>query len=474
MASEDKLELIRLLEEKKRRIDYGGHLTKFFLPEGPLRAELYEQHLKFFEGGREYKERLFMAANRVGKTIAGAYEMTCHLTGLYPEWWTGRRFHHPVDAWCAGDTGQTTRDILQAALLGASERGTGMIPAHLLGKAVNRSGSIADAIDTVKVRHASGGWSTLGFKSFDQKRKAFQGTGKHVVWLDEECPQSVYGEALVRTMTTNGVIYVTFTPLQGLTKFIQDFKKQSESLNVDENSKLTVTAGWDDVPHLTEVMKREILAGTPEHLKESRSTGRPGLGAGAIYTVPIDRIVSDVIPIPPWWKRGYAMDVGWNCTAVVFFAHDLDRDIVYIYDTYKRGMVEPDIHTAAVKRRYVGGKALRGVIDPASRGRTQTDGKNLLQIYRREGLKIIEADNAVSAGIEDVHLRLSTGRLKVFRGLHDWFDEYSLYRRNEDGKIVKEDDHLMDATRYAIRSGLRIAREAVGKKVVGGQGKRYF
>ena len=472
LSSEEKLEYIELLEEKNRRIEYGGHETKFFLNTGPLRAELYPKHLEFFAGGAEKKERLFMAANRVGKTIAGAYEMVCHLTGLYPDWWEGKRFNHPIDAWCAGDTGQTTRDVLQETLLGA-ERGTGMIPAHLLGKMVNRSG-IPDALDTVKVKHVSGGWSTLGFKSYDQKRKSFQGTGKHVVWLDEECPQSVYGEAIVRTMTTNGIIYVTFTPLQGLTKFIQDFRKASESDDLETNSKQTVMAGWDDVPHLSQAQKADILAGTPSHLQESRSTGRPGLGAGAIYTVPANEIMCDVMPIPPWFRRGYGLDVGWNCTAAVFFAHDLDRDIVYIYDIYKRGKVEPDIHTSAIKRRYIGAKPLVGVIDPASRGRTQTDGKNLLQIYRREGLHVIPADNAVTAGIDDVHLRLSSGRLKVFRGLGEWFDEYALYRRDEDGRIVKEDDHLMDATRYAIRSGLKVARTASVKKVMGGQGKRYF
>jgi phage terminase large subunit-like protein len=469
---EAKLELVELLEEKERRIRFGGHTTKFFLSEGPLRADLYVKHLDFFTGGADYKERLFMAANRVGKTIAGAFEMTCHLTGVYPDWWIGKKFNHPVDAWCAGDTGQTTRDILQEALIG-SERGTGMIPSNLLGKMVNRSG-IPNALDTVKVKHVSGGWSTLGFKSYDQGRRSFQGTGKHVVWFDEECPQSVYAEAIVRTMTTHGIIYVTFTPLMGLTKFIQDFRKASMDEDIEVNSKLTVTAGWDDVPHLTAAMKRDILAGTPEYLQESRSTGRPGLGAGAIYTVPTKEISCDMFEIPPWFRRGYGLDVGWNCTAAVFFAHDLDRDIVYIYDVYKRGKVEPDIHTAAIKRRYVNKKPLVGVIDPGARGRSQSDGANLLDLYRREGLIVRPADNAVTAGIDDVHMRLSSGKLKVFKGLSEWFDEYGLYRRREDGKIVKEDDHLMDATRYAIRTGLKMARESHIKPVIGGQGKRYF
>ena len=169
-----------------------------------------------------------MAANRVGKTICGGYEAACHLTGLYPDWWEGRRFDEPTDGWAAGDTGQTTRDIIQDTLLGfpTGTIGTGMIPGDLITQVRRRAG-IADAIDTVKVKHVSGGESILGFKSYDQGRRSFQGTGKHFIWFDEECPQDVYGEALIRTMTTDGVIYVTFTPLMGMTQFIQDFLKDA-------------------------------------------------------------------------------------------------------------------------------------------------------------------------------------------------------------------------------------------------------
>lgn len=216
------------LEEKLRRLEEGGHLYRYFLNDGPFRYENYPKHLSFFNMGNEHRERLFMAANRVGKSVAGAYEMTCHLTGLYPDWWKGKRFDHATDCWVAGDTGQTTRDIVQDELLGfpSGVLGSGMIPGDLITQVRRRAG-IADAIDTVKVQHVSGEESILGFKSYDQGRRSFQGTGKHVVWFDEECPQDVYGEAIIRTMTTGGIIYVTFTPLQGMTPFIQDFLKDA-------------------------------------------------------------------------------------------------------------------------------------------------------------------------------------------------------------------------------------------------------
>jgi hypothetical protein len=85
----------------------------------------------------------------------------------------------------------------------------------------------------------------------------------------------------------------------------------------------------------------------------------------------------------------------------------------------------------------------------------------MLQLYKAEGLKLTPADNAVESGVNEVWQRLSTGKMKVFKSLHSWLSEYRMYRRNEQGKIVKEKDHLMDATRYFVRSGLKVA--AVGK-----------
>ena len=216
------------VKEQLRRQTEGGHTYKYFLDEGPFRYEKYPRHLEFFANGKTNRERLFMAANRVGKSVAGAFEGTCHATGIYPHWWKGRVFDHPTDGWVAGDTGQTTRDILQNELLGFPKGnvGTGMLPGHLITQVRRRSG-ISDAVDTIKVQHVSGGESIIGFKSYDQGRRSFNGTGKHWLWLDEECPQDVYGECLLRTMTTGGVIFVTFTPLLGMTMFIQDFLKEA-------------------------------------------------------------------------------------------------------------------------------------------------------------------------------------------------------------------------------------------------------
>ncbi len=191
----------------------------------------YSKHLEFFEAGAVYRERCFMAANRVGKTFgAGGYETVCHLTGDYPPWWKGRRFETAVQWWAAGRSNETTRDIIQATLLGSIKHrdgrkhfsGTGVIPGELLGGVTWKAG-ITDLADTIKVRHVSGDWSTLGLKSYAQGRGSFEGTSQHGIWLDEEPPLDVYGECLIRTATTDGIIMLTFTPLEGMSEVVLGF-----------------------------------------------------------------------------------------------------------------------------------------------------------------------------------------------------------------------------------------------------------
>ncbi len=172
-----------------------------------------------------------MCANRVGKTIGmGGYETTAHLTGNYPDWWEGRVFNRPVSAWMAGKTNETTRDILQMKMLGPVAydglkkmvAGTGLVPGDLLGRPTWKQG-IPNLVDTIPVRHISGGWSTLGIKSYQQGRGSFEGTEKDVIWLDEEPDLHIYGECIIRTATTNGIVMLTLTPLLGMSEVVLEF-----------------------------------------------------------------------------------------------------------------------------------------------------------------------------------------------------------------------------------------------------------
>lgn len=192
----------------------------------------YPRHMEFVKAGATYRERAFIAGNRIGKTTLAAYELTAHLTGLYPPWWNGRVFDAPVSAWACGKKNESTRDVNQRALLGNVSYdtddgrkgfdGKGLIPSHLTGRITWKRG-VDDLVDTVLVKHVSGSWSRVGLKAYEQGRGAFEGTAKHVIWLDEEPPLDVYGECLIRTATTGGITMLTYTPLEGLSETTMQF-----------------------------------------------------------------------------------------------------------------------------------------------------------------------------------------------------------------------------------------------------------
>jgi hypothetical protein len=243
----------------------------------------------------------------------------------------------------------------------------------------------------------------------------------------------------------------TFTPLEGLSETVLHFLPGGTVPEKQAAGRYVTMATWDDAPHLTKDQKEELWSAYPPYQRDARSKGIPMLGSGAIYPVSEDDYVCDDFPIPDHWPRAYALDVGWSRTAALWVAWDRDADVVYEYSEHYVSQAEPIIHTQAIKGR---GAWIPGVIDPAARGRTQTDGSRLIDIYREHGLDLLRAENAVEAGIYSVWQRLSSGRLKTFRSCRNTISERRLYRRDEKGKVVKENDHLMDCERYAIASAL--------------------
>ena len=223
---------MELAEETAKRIKQNA-IDNYFPDTGPLRRELYPKHMEFFAAGLTYRERCAMCANRVGKTEGmGGYETALHLTGIYPEWWPGRRFDHPVSWWACGKTNETARDIVQTKLMGPMGAiGTGLIRAKTIINWTRKAG-VHDLMDMVQIQHSSGGISELGLKSYQQKRDAFEGTEKDGIWNDEEPPLDVYGEQLIRTATTNGMMMLTFTPLEGMSQVVMSFMPQETRLDV--------------------------------------------------------------------------------------------------------------------------------------------------------------------------------------------------------------------------------------------------
>ena len=164
-------------EQLERAVEIARELEKRKAMNRLKHYKPYEYQQKFHN--TVASQRLLMAGNRIGKSFCGAMEMAYHLTGKYPDWWTGRKFTKPIRAWAGGSSNETTRDICQKELLGQPDdptaRGTGSIPFDDIGEATRKPG-VPNAHNSVVVRHKSGGWSRLAFKAYEMEKK--NGWGK--------------------------------------------------------------------------------------------------------------------------------------------------------------------------------------------------------------------------------------------------------------------------------------------------------
>lgn len=436
-----KLALLQALQLRQKSVK-----LEQYDPVGLKFGRIHHKQVEFHKAGLTYPVRGFFGGNRTGKSVGGGGEDAIHLSGRYPKWWQGRVFDHPVRWWAASDTGESTRDTIQRVLMGGpseSDWGTGLIPRDSI-VSIKKKRGIPEAIDTVEIRHASGGVSELGFKSYDQGRKKFQGTSKHGIHLDEEPPYDIYRECQMRTADTGGILMLTMTPLSGMSDVAMLFFGDEFEAS---DTRYRVMAGWEDNPWLDPAVMAALEKDLPPHELEARKSGRPQLGSGRIYPFTRDQVVVPTFAVPANWPRGMGMDFGWKWTAASAQAYDEEGDTIYIYGEYKQGQMTPVNHAQAIKA--FGGMPLWG--DPSCRQSGQDDGVKLLELYKAAGLDIRMADNAVAAGLLDCYQRYATGRLKIMAHCVQHLGEFDVYRRDDDGKVVKKNDHCMDSKRYGVR-----------------------
>ncbi len=165
-----------------------------------------------------------------------------------------------------------------------------------------------------------------------------------------------------------------------------------------------------------------------------------------IYPVPDTQIIVPAFSIPEHWPRAYGVDIRWNTVAAIWGARDPQSDVLYLYSEHI-ATADPAIHAAAIRSRA---EWIHGLIDVTANGRVEADGFELIQLYERLGLHLESTDNPVESGILNVWQRMHSGRLKVFASLSKYLEERRLYRRDEREQVVKEGDHLQDATRCLV------------------------
>lgn len=432
--------MLQLLEEKERR--KKQNLLAIYKP--------YSKQKEFHAAGNGYRERLFMAGNQLGKTLAGAAEAAMHLTGKYPDWWEGKRYDKPIVAIAGSESYELSRDGVQRLLVGPpmteEEWGTGYIPKADIISSTRRSG-VSGALDSITVRHVSGGSSTLLFKAYEQGRGKWQANTVDYIWFDEEPPEDVYFEGITRTNATQGLIAVTFTPLKGMSSVVARYILEHSP----DRSVITMTI--EDAEHYTPEERQKIIDSYPAHEREARTKGVPSLGSGRIFPVAEELITVVPFEVPKHWVQICGIDFGWDHpTAGARLAWDRDADVIYVTTVYRQREATPIVHAGALKPWG----AWLPWSWPHDGNNDMAAGPNLASQYRAQGLNLLperatfeDGSNSVEAGLMEMLDRMITGRFKVFSTCGEWFEEFRLYHR-KDGKVVKERDDVISASRYAL------------------------
>lgn len=444
-------EMIRELEmhQEEARRRKNRRLERFFF------ASRYDWQRRFIAHTAEYTQVALIAANRTGKTETGLGIDAIHATGDYPEDWTGYRFEHAPVMWLLGYSGEKCRDLLQTPLIGkktGNDWEGGLIPAERIVAFESMQGTVA-ALRTVRIRHKSGGLSTIQFWSYSQGQHALMGDDIDWYHIDEE-PRDpkIWPQVLTRTATGDkgrgGRGILTFTPENGRTQLVIDFTDNPGP------GQILINAGWNDAPHLTDEVKATLLAAYPEHQKDMRTKGIPMLGHGRIYDISEEWIACDSFEIPDHWKVIDGMDFGWDHPqARIKLVWDVENDTYYVTKAWKASKTSP---AEAWGVTHLWAKDVPTAWPSDGLQTEKGSGKQQKSYYEETGFLMIweeaqwpDGARSVEPGILELLLLMRSGRLKVFRGLRDFFEEFNFYHRDEKGQIVKKRDDLLDALRYA-------------------------
>ena len=322
----------------------------------------HPKHLEFHNLGKTAHERLFLAANRIGKTMACSLEVCMHLTGNYPNWWMGHRYDRAINVWVGGVTGQEVFGILESRYFEGIAGADPWIDASLVAYS-NKSEH------RYQIIHKSGRLSQIRFKTYEQGRKAWQGEKCDVVHLDEEPPLDIYTEASLRLMSTgtdhHGMMLVSATCLYW-SAFVQSFttevyeengqlKEIQRTAGEVSNSRVFVMAGWDDANHLTDFEKDRMKKSIPAHEIEALSKGMPSVGSGMVYPISESVITYEPFTFPKHYYFVAGMDFGWkDPTALIFMAIDKDNGHMYVFHEYSMSQHTPQQHIMFLNRGVAG------------------------------------------------------------------------------------------------------------------------
>lgn len=324
---DEKLELIRLLDEKERRRKENPLAYN-----NPFIPKRHEKQIAFHTNNKRI--RAFFGGNRTGKTEAGGHEVVCYAEGKHEF----RKIKFPCEIWVGCPSFDVQKDTTQ--------------------KKIERYLS-ANSIDKINYIH-TGIWkevflkdgSKITFKSYEQGREKWQGAGKQLIWFDEEPPYDIWEEALMRheAGTTLDVI-LTMTPVNGMTWVYDEIY-----MATDRDDLFVITAGWDDNPYLTEEQKQDMGRNLSEDSLKVRKKGEFVSRVGLVCSWwNRDKHLKNIIPQNNWTYYE-VIDGGWSDPAAYLLVAVTDKGEWKVVSGFReRELMEEQIFT---KREQIRGNLL--------------------------------------------------------------------------------------------------------------------
>lgn len=441
---------------------------KLYKPPAPLPGSgmpgVWPKQQEFHDLGFRYRERALFAINQVGKSYAAAAETAVHATGRYPSWWAGRRFDTRTVGWVVSMDWGFSKNNAQRLLMGETKEdwGTGLIPRDCILDYTTNNHAAADTLESVIVKNEFGGKSIIKFKSADVHPNKLGGDTIHYAWIDEEIPKDHYEEVLTRIGVYNGILYNTFTPLQGATDVCNRFLK--------ERVEGSIYVRWtidDDNLYTAEQRAAKKVQYANSRQRMARLYAIPQQGDGNVFSMPWESIKVKPFEIPGHWPRICGHDIGWtHPCSLNWLTFDRDTDTTYLYKTWRAPRATPgEIYEQWADH----GGPRAGIWIPVSwpadgdNETAQGAGVSYMQGMRELGMFCLgepamlpetgakgETDKgrkSVYAQVEMMDAQMQKGKFKVVETCKEFEDEYPMYHY-KDGRIVKLGDDTICGTRY--------------------------
>jgi phage terminase large subunit-like protein len=476
MADGDAPDPVRILKLARQACTSSEFRKKFNLLDFWGSNEFYPPQVKFFADGARYHQRLVRGGNQVGKSFACAFEVALHLTGQYPTWWNGRRFNKPTRGWIIGPTAQLVRDGPQRQLCSRQgEFGSGTIPlAAFASRPVMIPGGTG-GIDTLTTHHISNGardgQSSATFKSFEMRSEKLQAESLDWIWIDERCSEEIYSELLARTTATDGILFLSYTPLKGggeLTyRFLNEYSPDRSDTRIEAHH----------ARHISAERRAQMEDSYLPHEREARIHGIPQLGIAKVFPFPIDSLMRAFDPdrdIKSWARWIVGIDFGYGhpfAAALCAWVHDLDE--FYVVDGLRMDRSEAFYHV----KRIAG--LCRGLRVPVAwphdgNQHERGSGEAIADVYKRLGAPMLGSHAQNRGGgyhleptIEEMCGYMKRSTFTIASHMTELGEELLNYHRDEDYRIVPLRDDLISAVRYAFmmrRSGKQLDQcEAYGR-----------